>query len=161
MEKLNPGKHWTSNSVTDFTFRIASDFLAQVETKIEKSEIKRSELAVRLDLTPGRVSQLFNAGNINLGTAVRLGYAAGMKVALVAYEDGDPENDRGPVNSEIFHQCWKYMGSPANFFELGYITAPTISFGHSNEASNGHGIAIDAKALYIQQLATTSHPRVN
>lgn len=41
-----------------------------------------------------------------------------MKVALVAYEDGDSQNQSGPISSEIFAICWKRMGSPRDFFEL-------------------------------------------
>jgi len=84
MEKLNSLKHWTAESTENFVHRIASDFLAQLETKIEKGEISRSELAQRLDRSPGRVSQLFNPGNITIGSAVRLVRAMNMKVALIA-----------------------------------------------------------------------------
>ena len=41
-----------------------------------------------------------------------------MKMALVAYEDGDTENRNGPINSEIFSGCWKRVGSPRDFFDL-------------------------------------------
>lgn len=117
-------KHWTAESIEDFTFRIASDFLAQVETKIEAGEINRTELAHRLNRTPGRVSQLFNnPGNLTVTSAVRLVRAAGMKVALVAYDDNDPQNNSGPVNSELFSRCWTYMGAPKTFFEFANTTA--------------------------------------
>ncbi len=110
MEKLNSSEHWTAESTENFVHRIASDFLAQLETKIEKGEVSRTELAHRLDRTPGRVSQLFNPGNITIGSAVRLVRAMDMKVALVAYDDNDPENHNGPVNSDIFYRCWRHMG---------------------------------------------------
>jgi hypothetical protein len=117
--ELKSSEHWTAESVENFTYRIAADFLAQVETKIENGEVSRTELAQRLDRTPGRVSQLFNnPGNLTVTSAVRLVRAAGMKVALVAYEDNDPQNNNGPINSAIFHQCWKDMGAPTTFFEL-------------------------------------------
>jgi hypothetical protein len=118
-------KHWTVGSIEDFAFRIASDFLAQVETKIEAGEVTRAELAHRLSRTPGRVSQLLNnPGNLTLTSAVRLVRAAGMKVALVAYEDNDPQNNNGPVNSEIFSLCWQHMGAPKTFFEYASTAAP-------------------------------------
>jgi hypothetical protein len=120
---VKSSEHWTANSIENFTYRIAADFLAQVETKVESGEISRTELAQRLDRTPGRVSQLFNnPGNLTVTSAVRLVRAAGMKVALVAYEDNDPQNDNGPINSAIFHQCWKDMGSPTTFFALNSTT---------------------------------------
>jgi hypothetical protein len=118
MEKLNVNKHWTSASIEDFTYRIASDFIAQVENHNEKTGTKRAELAIRLNRTLGRVSQLFNPSNITLSSGVRLGQASGMKVALVAYDDNDPHNENGPINSEIFYKCWTAMRCPKNFFEL-------------------------------------------
>ena len=41
-----------------------------------------------------------------------------MKVAIVAYEDGDPENKSGPILSEIFSACWRNAGSPRDLFDL-------------------------------------------
>jgi hypothetical protein len=135
MEKLNAPKHWTAESTENFTYRIASDFLAQVEARLEKDGTSRSELAQRLSRTLGRVSQLFNPGNITVSSAVRLGQATGMKVALVAYDDDDPQNQNGPINSDIFYRCWKYMGSPKTFFELARSVAPVGYYGHSQEAA--------------------------
>jgi hypothetical protein len=142
MEKLNTAKHWTSRSVEDFTYRIASDFLAQVEMHIEQYGPTKTELAERLQRTVGRISQMFNPGNITVNSAVRLCKAAGMKVALVAYKDSDPENDKGPINSEIFHQCWKHMGSPDNFFELQHAVAPVKHVAYDKEAATGADIGI-------------------
>jgi hypothetical protein len=136
MEKLTSPKHWTDESTENFVHRIASDFLAQLETKIEKGEVTRSELAHRLDRSPGRVSQLFNPSNITLGSAVRLVRAMDLKVALVAYDDDDPENYNGPVNSDIFYKCWIHVGAPKTFFELAYYVTPIGHFGCFAEASN-------------------------
>jgi hypothetical protein len=146
MEKLSQGKHWTSKSVEDFTYRIASDFLAQVETRMENDGITQSEVAVRLGRTAGRVSQLFNAGNMTLGTAVRLGHVTGLKVAIVGYDDNDANNNCGPVNSEIFHQCWKQMGSPQTFFELSNTVMANFLYGYLGEAV-ATDIKIDPKFI--------------
>ena len=108
-----------------------------METKIEAGEITRAELAQRLDRTPGRVSQLFNnPGNLTVTSAVRLVRAAGMKVALVAYDDNDPQNNNGPVNSEIFSRCWQHMGAPNTLFELA---ASTASAGNCSNAYTVNG----------------------
>ena len=160
MEKLNAIKHWTSRSVADFTYRIASDFLAQIENHIEKHGPSRTELAERLERTAGRISQMFNPGNITTSSAVRLGTVIGMKVALVAYEDNDPTNNNGPINSEIFHQCWKHMGAPKNFYELQHVISPVRYIGYTEEAANG--VAIDVGPLAIKQNAVTRpRPVVN
>ena len=74
-------------------------------------------------VSPGRVSQVLNnPGNLTLKNTVRCARALGMKVAVVAYEDGDPKNKKGLVNSEIFHACWKNAGSPSDFFALSATT---------------------------------------
>lgn len=153
MEKLSTTKHWTSRSVEDFTYRIASDFIAQIELRIESYGPTKTELAERLKRTVGRVSQMFNPGNITVNSAVRLSQASGMKVALVAYEDSDPSNNTGPVNSEIFHRCWKHMGSPTNFFELEHAIRPIKYFGYLGEAANG--VSIEVTSLPVEQNATT------
>jgi hypothetical protein len=161
MDKLNSSKHWTAESIEDFTYRIASDFLAQVETKIENGEVSRTELAVRLKRTVGRVSQLFNPGNTTIKSAVRLGHAAGMKVALIAYDDNDPENQNGPVNSAIFYRCWKHMGAPKTFFELASIAGPLDFYlGYSDRvakysAANFGTNILAVTAMPVDKNATT------
>ena len=42
----------------------------------------------------------------------------GVKVSVVAYDDADPNNNNGPINSEIFAQCWQNCGKPSDFFSL-------------------------------------------
>ena len=140
MEKLSIAKHWTSRSIEDFTYRVASDFLAQVENHIELYGPTRTELAERLQRTAGRISQMFNPGNTTVSSAVRLCQAVDMKVALVAYQDRDPENEEGPINSEIFYQCWKHMGSPSNLFELEHAVAPVKHVGYDKEKATGSAI---------------------
>ena len=135
MEKLSQSKHWTAESIDNFVYRVSSDFISQLEVKIENGEISKSELATRLERTPGRVSQLFDPGNISIRSAVRLARAMHMKVALVAYDDNDPGNHNGPVNSDLFYRCWKHMGAPNTFFELAHSLSPVGYFGYDQEAA--------------------------
>jgi len=135
MEKLKSHGHWTSQSVEDFTYRIASDFIAQIENSNERHGITRTDLAVRLKRSLGRVSQLFNPSNMRLSTAVQVGQASGMKIALIAYDDNDPQNQNGPINSEIFYQCWRAMGAPKDFFELREQMFPVEFMGWQQEAA--------------------------
>src|SRR5437879_5129586 len=108
MEKLK--QHWTARSAADFAYRIASDFVAQLEKKIEKEGITQKQLADRIGISVGRVSQVLNdPGNLRLESTVQFARALGMKVSVVAYEDGDHENHNGPINSEIFYVCWKHV----------------------------------------------------
>lgn len=117
MEKLN--RHWTAKSVSAFVHRLSFDFITQVYQKLLKSRVSKRQFAERLSVTPGRVSQVFNdPGNITLDSAVNYARVVGMKVALVAYDDNDPENNNGPINSEIFYRCWKSQGSPRELMDL-------------------------------------------
>lgn len=116
MESLD--RHWTARGVDDFAYRIVSDFVAQIETKLEVSRTGRSEFAKAIGVTPGRVSQLLNNPTLfNLKSMVSYARGVGMKVAIVAYEDDDPTNDRGPINAQVFTQCWQNAGSPRDLYE--------------------------------------------
>jgi transcriptional regulator with XRE-family HTH domain len=122
MAQLKP--HWTEDSIDDFVYRVAADFIVQLDKKIEERKISQEKLATLFRVSPGRVSQVLNnPGNLTLKNTVRCARALGMKVAVVLYEDGDPENEKGPVNSEIFYTCWKNAGSPSDFFALSATTS--------------------------------------
>jgi len=113
-------KHWTAKSVKDFMYRIASDFIVQLEKRSETEGITRERIATNLKVSAGRVSQVMNnPGNLTLKNIVQYAHVFGMKVAIVAYDDGDPGNTIGPVNSEIFEICWDRCGKPRDFFALG------------------------------------------
>jgi transcriptional regulator with XRE-family HTH domain len=111
--------HWTEKSTKDFLFRIASDFVEQLEAKMESKGWTKAQLAKALGVTKGRVSQIINnPGNLSLDMIIRCARVLGMKVAIVAYDDGDERNERGPVNSEIFRICWENVGKPRDFWSL-------------------------------------------
>src|SRR5690349_17560678 len=99
MPKTN---HWTDTD-EKFQFRIAMDFIGQIEKKMESGGITQKRLAKRLGVSFGRISQVLNnPGNLNLKSIVKTARGLGMKVAIVAYDDLDPTNNFGPINSEIF-----------------------------------------------------------
>jgi len=109
--------HWTSQSIEAFAFRIAADFIAQLEDKMESIPISQKELAKILGRTKGRVSQIFNnPGNLSLEKIVAYSKALNMKVAVVAYTDYSPGDDNGPINSDIFRICWEKSGKPRDFW---------------------------------------------
>ncbi len=113
--------HWTSRSVKDYLFRIGADFITQLENKMESSNISRDELAKKLGVKREHVSRLINhPGNTSLTTMIKSARALGMKVSIVAYEDNDPENKKGPIDSEIFITCWEQLGKPRDFWELNH-----------------------------------------
>jgi transcriptional regulator with XRE-family HTH domain len=118
--------HWTGRSIEDFVYRISSDFALQIENKMDEEGVTQSSLADTLGVTDGRVSQVLrNPGNLTLKKMVQYARSLGMKVSVVAYEDGDPQNENGPINSQIFSTCWTKAGKPTDFFAL-HESAPTI-----------------------------------
>lgn len=118
--------HWTQRTIRDYLFRIAADFIAQLEKKMESENISQDELAKRLKITKGRVSQVLNhPGNISLAIFAKYARALGMKTSIIAYEDSDPENKKGPINSEIFNICWEKCGKPGDFWAFQEIKENT------------------------------------
>jgi hypothetical protein len=120
-------QHWTERKIADFVYRISADFVLQLEKKLDQVGLSHKAFADRAHVSQGRVSQVLNnPGNLTLTSTVQWARALDMKVAIVAYEDGDPSNQKGPVNSEIFYTCWTRAGSPRNFFALGQCMAGRI-----------------------------------
>lgn len=106
-------KHWTAVSSQDFQYRVSSDFISQIENKLDEMDWTQSILAGKVGVTEGRISQIFNnPGNLTLRSMTDLAKAAGMKMSVLAYDDGDSENIRGPINSEVFTNCWNELGKP-------------------------------------------------
>lgn len=116
---MNSEFHWTKYSTEDFVFRIAVDFIFQLENKMAELPMSQDQLAKNMGVTKGRISQIFNnPGNLSLASIVKCANALKMKVAIVAYEDSDPENKKGPINSEIFKLCWEASGRPRDNWAL-------------------------------------------
>jgi len=123
MESLKK-PHWTS-STNSFVAKISGDFVLQIEQRLDKEGLTHAALAALLNVTESSVSQKMNQPpNFKLSTIVEYARALGLKVSIVAYDDGDPNNERGPINSEIFYECWKRAGSPADFFDLPNFKVP-------------------------------------
>ena len=106
--------HWTQESAKDFAYHLALDFFTQLEGRFDESELMRKEFAERVHLSPGRISQIFNSPpeNPKLDSLVKYAQALGLKVSIVAYDDNDPTNDKGPVFSGVIAKCWDKMGKP-------------------------------------------------
>jgi transcriptional regulator with XRE-family HTH domain len=84
---------------------------------MESIPLTQKELAQKLGLSKGRISQILNdPGNLTLKKIVEYSRALGIKVAIVAYEDDDSENKKGPISSEIFRICWEKAEKPRDFW---------------------------------------------
>jgi DNA-binding phage protein len=151
--------HWTEQSSADFVYRMSFDFVAQIEKKLEKDQIKYSEFAEKCGVSPARISQIMNdPGNLELATTVQCVRALGMKVALVAYDDGDAKNETGPVNSEIFSACWQRAGCPRDFFDLSVTIQDLTPYPTSAENLG----FLRGTAPFVEKTAAASAPmRIN
>ncbi len=137
--------HWTERSIEDYHFRIAADFISQLEEKMADGGISQLELATLTGLSRGRVSQVINnPGNITVKIIVKFARALGLKVSLLAYDDGDPGNTRGPINSDIFRICWENSGKPLDFWSV------QEALGKKQTASSDHGGYASIPTPYLQ-----------
>jgi len=105
----------------------------QLERKMLDEDISQRELADRLNLTKGRVSQILNGqlDNFSVEKIVAYAQALDFDVSVVAYNNIGADGPRGPINPEIFAKCWERLGKPQDFFDLeeGQAEAPTVSSG--------------------------------
>ena len=123
--------HWTADNISNFIYRIASDFVVQLEKRMDAEDITQKQLAEKLGVSVGRVSQVLNnPGNLTLKKIVEYARVLGLKVSVVAYNDGDATNNQGPVNSEIFQICWNQAGRPRDFFALSANTESLVGLKH-------------------------------
>lgn len=91
----------------------------QLEQKMLDEGIQRKDLAKRLNLTQGRVSQILNGKLDNFSVEKIVAYAHGleMDVAIVGYQN-ESSDLRGPIHPDIFRICWERLGKPQDFFDL-------------------------------------------
>lgn len=122
--------HWTERNIKAYVFRIVADFIDQIENKMESLPISQDEFAKRLGVSKGRVSQILNRrGNVTLKTIVQCARTLGMKALVVAYEDDDPQNRKGPINPEVFRICWERSGKPRDLWDTqNTVTTNSIPF---------------------------------
>jgi len=122
----NNEKHWTAESDENFWFAVVLDCLFQLENRMAELGMNYAEFSERVGLSEDEIERLFNedSDEIPMTTLVKWAKALGMKLTLVAYDDGDvkvgsEDNARcGPVNPEIFAHCWKIMGKPRNVWDI-------------------------------------------
>lgn len=123
--------HWTNRDTDDFIYKIGFDFVNQIQDWLDADlDGSRAAFAKRLGVSKGRVSQVLNdPGNLTLRLVVEYARSLGRKVSIVAYDDCDPGNQNGPINSQVFTSCWENSGRPTDFFAC-HVTATTAnSFG--------------------------------
>lgn len=121
--------HYTSTSQDALIERVTADFIGQIARRLEMCRMSQSELAQKLHVSEPEVSQILNLNRINLTLKLMTRYALalGMKLAVVAYDDGDPTNQNGPVGSEMFSLSWEKIGKPRDVWSLNEASYATTS----------------------------------
>jgi transcriptional regulator with XRE-family HTH domain len=115
----NHEKHWTSNSVEDYRFSVGFNFCESILTRMHEKHMSQKKFAKRLGVTEGRVSQILNhPGNMTLSSMIKWAKVVGMKVSVLAYNDGDPKNLKGPIPEYVFIKCWELNKKPSTMFDL-------------------------------------------
>jgi hypothetical protein len=126
--------HWTQESAKDLAYHLSLDFFTQLQDRFEESELMQKEFAQKVQRSPGRVSQIFNSPppNPKVDSVVRYAQALGLKVSIVAYDDEDGPNDKGPIFSGVFAKCWEVMGKPRDLS----LFAPVAFSNQMSESSD-------------------------
>lgn len=123
---------WTTGSTKNFIYRISSDFVEQLRDRMESKGWSQKRLAKALQISSGRVSQVFNnPGNLTLETMVEWAQVLGLKFSCLAYDDDDPQNKKGLINSNVFRICWEQANKPRDMWDIRELqqakeTAKTI-----------------------------------
>jgi hypothetical protein len=147
-------QHWTGGDPLRLVRSISSDFMAQIEMKMEDLVgFTHSDLAKRLDVSLGRVSQMMNSpGNFTLKNGVAYARAVGMRMAVVAYPPNSVSNG-SPISGDVFRACWEIAGRPTNMFE---IQESTVGF-----ATNNGGMACIGHVWETQSFGSSGATKLN
>jgi transcriptional regulator with XRE-family HTH domain len=163
-------QHWTAESADAFAHKLALDFIAQIENRLQELELSQNELARRLGVSEGAVSQVLNnPQNLTLKTIAKYARALGIKTAIVAYNDCDPSNEKGLINPEVFSTCWQRAGNPRDIWSLEasqpgksattnvlFLCVPRSLFVHGVQVQNigtNERIAIPQAALQVVEVS--------
>lgn len=138
--------HWGSRTAEDVIYQIGFDFVAQLEDIMESEKMDRAELAKKLGVSKGRVSQILNdPGNLTLKNVVKYSAVLGRKVTIVTYDDKATPHQNGPISPQVFVACWEKAGRPTDLFSAGTVAASTS------------GIAVDQRWGACEQRAGNTY----
>lgn len=108
--------HWSAKSDDDFRFCVASQFVDQIEKRLEELEMSYTDLAKKINRTLGRVSQFMNdPGDLKLSTMVRIVRVLGLKFTIVVYAE---DQSRGIVEPVFVKRCWEHHKCPTNRWDV-------------------------------------------
>ena len=112
-------RHWTKDSPKSLQTSLALDFVDQLTLPFEETGWNQSQLAEKLGLSKGRVSQMFNnPGNLTLKKMAEWTQPLDLNVSIVVYPEDEALAARGPISGEVFRICWERLGKPADMWDL-------------------------------------------
>jgi transcriptional regulator with XRE-family HTH domain len=152
--------HWTAENDEAFAHAVSADFVAQIEKTMESAGISQATLAQKLEVSEGAVSKILNnPQNLKLRTMITYAKALDLKISVVAYNDADPNNERGPINSEVFSACWENSGKPRDFWDLQTASAMTNNVVAGVFQQHAWApMEISASGTYFQAVGFSANP---
>ncbi len=103
----------------ELKWEIAIDYLTDLESAMDAKGISRDDLAKILNVPERLINEQFgNPSNPCIYSMIRMARAIGLKISIVTYDDGDAENEKGPIIANIFKECWEKAGKPKNGWDM-------------------------------------------
>jgi transcriptional regulator with XRE-family HTH domain len=97
----------TEKAIQDAMYFSSYGFLDEIEDRLEELGMQRKDLARKVDVTEGRISQIFrNPGNLTLKLVAKIAHAVDLKISLVPYEASQL------LHPQVFTHCWRTCGRP-------------------------------------------------
>lgn len=99
----------TAKELRDYKYKVAADFVFQLEDVLDKHGITHADLAERLWMTEKRVSYLLdNPVYLTLSMMIRMARVVDLHLSILSY----PHDNKNPINPTIFLSTWKAAGEP-------------------------------------------------
>jgi len=123
-EPVPENRNWTAESAEAFAHKLAFGLVSQL-TRLSTGSLSKVVLAdlkeeIREFFSRSEAASLVEqkCSRLTLLDIANFCRDAKVKAAIVLYEDGDPENEKGLILPEVFVECWKRMKQPVDFFGL-------------------------------------------
>ncbi|MBN2383594.1 helix-turn-helix transcriptional regulator [bacterium] len=112
---------WTED-LESLRYHTTFVFITTLSNKMHELGLNQRGLAERLGISESRVSQIFNnPGNLTLSKMIKWAHAVELKIAVVPYNDEDPNFKKAPVIADAFTKLWELHGRPRTFEEIQSI----------------------------------------
>ena len=109
--------HWTAESTEAYKYAICANFVSAVQKVIDTKNVTMTKIARELGVPKGDAQHLFDRpGNLTLEQMIIISRFLELDLSIVSYNNY-PNNERGPVNGQLFFKAWDEKGRAQDFFE--------------------------------------------